>query len=128
MFGLVDVSHRPSLGTMRVVPDCTAATLLPLIQQHVAPGTPICVARTGVLLHCQMYPLIGPPVNHSIQFTTRAGVHTQNIESYWNRVKRGCHADEIETNFCGESISRLTTINSVVIGLLPKLQSWLIVQ
>ncbi len=111
MFGLVDVSHTPSLGMMRVVPDRTAATLLPLIQQHVAPGT---------IIHSDMwssYRRVAALPNVAahrtvIQFVTPAGVHTQNIESYWNRVKtklkrmRGCHGKEIDSyldEFCGES-------------------------
>ena len=41
-------------------------------------------------------------VNHSVEFIDRqTGVHTQNIESYWNRVKiklkrmRGCHSTQL---------------------------------
>ena len=41
-------------------------------------------------------------VNHSIVFVNpTTGVHTQNVESYWNRVKiklkimRGCHEHQL---------------------------------
>ena len=40
-------------------------------------------------------------VNYSVQFVTPSGVHTQNVESYWNRAKikirkmRGCAAQEV---------------------------------
>ena len=39
MFGLVDTSHIPALGYIEVVAQRNAATLLPIIQNHVAPGT-----------------------------------------------------------------------------------------
>ena len=39
VFGLADSSHTPALGYMEIVPDRSAATLLPIIQAHVAPGT-----------------------------------------------------------------------------------------
>ena len=88
---MVDTSKQPSLGLLRIVPDRTRATLLPIIQAHTHPGTIIHsddfstyrnavaqlpnVARHGV-------------VNHSLNFVDPlTGIHTQHIESYWNRVK-----------------------------------------
>ena len=94
----------PSLGYMEVVQRRDAATLLPIIQAHTAPGS---------VIHSDMWRAYGrvqqlPPVaahhtvNHSRNFVDPAtGVHTQNIESYWNRVKtklkrmKGCHAHQI---------------------------------
>ena len=39
VFGLVDTSHTPALCYKEVVAQRDAATLLPIIQAHVAPGT-----------------------------------------------------------------------------------------
>ena len=36
---MVDTSQTPALGYMEVVPDQTAATLLPIVQAHILPGT-----------------------------------------------------------------------------------------
>ena len=36
---MVDTTKKPSLGLMRIVPDRTTATLLPIIQAHTLPGT-----------------------------------------------------------------------------------------
>ena len=104
MFGLADSSHTPALGYMELVPDHRAARLLPLIQAHVAPGTIIhsdewsAYRRVGSLPNVSAHETI----NHSIEFVdSTTGVHTQNIESYWNRSKvklkcmRGCHASEL---------------------------------
>ena len=41
VFGMVDTSHIPALGYMEIVQRQDAATLLPIIQAHVAPGTEI---------------------------------------------------------------------------------------
>ena len=40
-------------------------------------------------------------VNHSVEFVSPTGIHTQNIESYWSRVKtkikrmKGCHEHQL---------------------------------
>ena len=38
VFGIVDTSSQPALGYRQVVQRCDAATLLPIIQAHIAPG------------------------------------------------------------------------------------------
>ena len=91
VFGMVDTSKTPSLGYMQMVDTRDAATLLPIIQAHTAPGTIVhsdewaAYARiTRDIPHLQHQ-----TVNHSVEFVNSAtGVHTQNIESYWNRVKK----------------------------------------
>ena len=50
-------------------------------------------------------------VNHSVNFVSPSGTHTQNIESYWNRVKiklkrmRGCHEHQL-TSYLDEFMYR----------------------
>ena len=71
VFGLVDMSYTPVLGYMELVPRRDTATLFPIIQQHVLPGTTIwsdrwaaynrVAALTGVAGH-------GVIVNHSLHF------------------------------------------------------------
>ena len=39
IFGICDTSRTPARGVMRIVPDRSAVTLLPIIQQHVCSGT-----------------------------------------------------------------------------------------
>ena len=99
-----DTSHTPALGYMQIVPQRDAATLLPIIQQHVAPGTIVhsdqwrVYSRVGNLTKVSSH----QTVNHSIEFVNSVtGVHTEHIESYWNRTKiklkrmRGCHENEL---------------------------------
>ena len=38
VFGMVDTSTSPSIGIMKVVPDRSAATLLPIIYDNIRPG------------------------------------------------------------------------------------------
>ncbi len=104
VFGLADTSQSPALGYMEVVHQRDAATLLPIIQAHVAPGTEV---------HSDQWPAYNQvsslsnvsthnTVNHSVTFVDpTTGTHTQNIESYWNRCKtklkrmKGCHANQL---------------------------------
>ena len=80
---MCDISETPALGYMEIVAARDAATLLPIIQAHVNPGTTIysdCWAAyngisqiVSVSGHCT--------VNHSVEFVTPSGVHTNHIES-----------------------------------------------
>ena len=91
MFGLADdTSHSPATGYIQIVPDRTAATLLPIIQAHVLPGTIIHSDMWSAYRRVQSLPNVASheTVNHSIEFVhSVTGAHTQNIESYWNRIK-----------------------------------------
>ena len=90
VFGMVDTSQTPALGAMEIVPRRDAATLPPIIQQHVRPGTKIWSDEWGAYRNVQQLSPVSQhdTVNHSIEFVNRVtGVHTQHIESYWNRVK-----------------------------------------
>ena len=101
---MVDVSHSPALGYMQIVAQRDASTLLPIIQQHVAPDTIIHSDEWRVYSRVPVLPNVAShgTVNHSIEFiNSNTGVHTENVESYWNRVKiklkrmRGCPEMEL---------------------------------
>ena len=71
---------------MRIVPDRSAATLLPIIQQHVRSGTIVHSDEWAAYNRVQHLP--HRVVNHSLHFVDPAtSVHTQHAKSYWNRVK-----------------------------------------
>ena len=89
VFGIVDTSFKPSVGFMEIVENRGAEILLPIIQSVVRPGSIVhsdewrsyrqIQGRTG---------LSHRTVNHGINFVEPiTGVHTQNIESYWNVKK-----------------------------------------
>ena len=84
VFGMVNISHTPALGRRN------AATLLPIIQQHVRPGTVVYCDEWAAYHQVQQLPPVThhSTVNHSLTFIDPiTGTHTQNIESYWNSVK-----------------------------------------
>ena len=81
------------------------ATLYPIIQQFCKPGTTIYSDEWSAYRRIvSSVPNITSHsvVNHSINFVDPVtGVHTQNAESYWNRVKtklkrmKGCRGDQL---------------------------------
>ena len=105
MFGMVDTTRTPALGFMQIVPNRQRVTLLPIIRAHTLPGTIIhsddyATYRTAVgqLPNVAAHHI----VNHSLHFVDPVtGIHTQHVESYWNRVKlkfkrmRGVDADQL---------------------------------
>ena len=104
VFGLCDTSHTPGRGYMEIVQRRDAATLLPIIQAHVAPGTVIHSDEWAAYNRVSNLPNVASHsvVNHSIHFVDpTTGTHTQAVESYWNRVKmklkrmKGCHAHQL---------------------------------
>ena len=86
----MDTSQTPTLGYMEIVPQRDAATLLPLINTHVAPSTIIHSDEGAAYNRVQRLSNVSSHdvINHSVNFVEpTTGVHTQNVESYWNKVK-----------------------------------------
>ncbi|EDO44629.1 predicted protein, partial [Nematostella vectensis] len=92
VFGVLSTAYSPSRGYFQLVPRRDAETLLPIIQRALLPGStvhsddwaayrrlqarlPNVVANQGVVVH--RYNFVDPIT----------GVHTQNIESLWSRLK-----------------------------------------
>ena len=98
------MSHNPALGYMEIVHRRDAATLLPIINDHVAPGTSVWSDQWAAYNQVSSLSNVSThsTVNRSIEFVNVAtGAHKQNIESYWNSVKikikwmRGCHREQL---------------------------------
>ena len=88
---LLPTTHTPALGYMELVPKRDAATLLPITQQHVLPGTIIWSDEWAAYNRVAVLPGVAghEVVNHSLHFVDpTTGVNTQTVESYWNRIKR----------------------------------------
>ena len=92
------------MGYMQIVPDRPAQTLLPIIQRYTLPNTTVHSDQWQSYSRVQTLPNVSSysTVNHSLHFVDpTTGVHTQNVESYWGRVKlkfkrgKGCQASQL---------------------------------
>ena len=101
---MVDKSHEPAQGYLEIVPQRDATTLLPIINCHVARGTIVWSDQWPAYNRVSSMPNVNThgTVNHSTEFVNSVtGVHTKNIESYWNCVKikikrmRVCHHEQL---------------------------------
>jgi len=107
IFGMIDVTN---VGSFRLE-ICTdnkrdAATLIPLIKKHVAPGTTIRSDCWKAYDRLNEHGYLHEKVNHSENFVDpESGAHTQTIESSWRPIKRrltrgGVKRDELAMHLC----------------------------
>lgn len=88
VFGMVDTSHIPALGYTEIIDQRDAATLLPIIRDHILPGTIVWSDMWAAYNAVGALPGVAghDTVNHSVQFVNLvSGAHTNTIESYWRR-------------------------------------------
>ena len=89
VFGIADTSYSPSHIYLELVENRAAATLLPIISQVCRPNSIIVSDEWAA------YRAVDEntghdhiAVNHSLYFIDPVtGAHTQNVESYWGKVK-----------------------------------------
>ena len=128
VFGTCDTSQTPALGVNQCVLSRTAATLMPILQRHLRSGTIVHSDQWEAYNHVQQLPSVTShsTVNHSLYFIDPGtGIHTQNVESYWNLVKgkfklmKGVHG-EMMSSYLDEFMWRErhgTTASTVVTNL-----------
>ena len=88
VFGGIERHSNPPKCFFVPVQDRSADTLIPIIKQWIKPGTTILSDCWKAYHSLKSEGYIHRTVNHSIEFVTDKGVHTNNIESRWNAVKK----------------------------------------
>lgn len=85
VFGMIE--ENTNLCVMWVVDDRKKETLVNLIKQHIYPGATIKSDQFASYKSLTAEGFHHQSVNHSVEFVTKDGVHTQNIEALWSRLK-----------------------------------------
>ena len=91
MFGVVSTAYSPARGYFEVVDRRDRATLMPILQRVLLPGTKVHSDDWGAYSNL---PAHAPTVQnhrvvvHAANFADPVtGVHTQEVESAWSRLK-----------------------------------------
>ncbi len=94
---IIAIVQRQGKVIAKAIPDTRSATLLPIIQKHVVPGSVIYTdeynayggikwirTRDGEPAHFQHY-----TINHASGVYVQGKVHTNSVEGFWKLVKGG---------------------------------------
>ena len=90
VFGGIERDSSPSKCFFQTVSDRSAATLIPIIKRCILPGTTILSDCWKAYNSLSAEGYLHETVNHSVQllFVSESGAHTNNIESWWNALKK----------------------------------------
>jgi len=88
VFGGIERDTTPPKCFFLTVEDRSAATLIPIIKQYILPGTTIVSDCWKSYSSLRDEGFLHQTVNHSIEFVSESGAHTNNIESRWNALKK----------------------------------------
>jgi len=88
MFGGIERDSDPPKCFVVPVEDHTASSLIPLIKQWILPGTTVLSDGWKAYKTLQAEELFHQTGNHSLNFVTLSGTHTNNIKSHWHSLKR----------------------------------------
>ena len=91
MFGVVSTAYSPARGYFEVVDRRDRATLMPILQRVLLPGTEIHSddwgAYSNLPAHTPSVQTHGVVVHAANFVDPVTGVHTQEVESAWSRLK-----------------------------------------
>lgn len=88
VFGMVDTSYNPARGFLKHVINREKNTLLPIIADHVLTGSIIHSDEWAAYNDIYLMGYQHGRICHKYKFICyESGVHTQHIESYWNKQK-----------------------------------------
>ena len=91
------------------------ATLLPIIQEKIEPGTVIVSDCWAAYKKLEQHGYTHRTVNHSKEFVNEDGQHTNKIEGHWRQAKaklptfgvRKYFSHLIQQNSCGDTCTRM---------------------
>ena len=86
VLGGIERDSDPLRCFFETVTDRSAKTLIPIIKRWILPSTTIYSDCWRSYL--PLPPYIHSTVNHSVEFKSETGTHTNNIESRWHAVKK----------------------------------------
>ena len=92
VFGIVSLEHSPARGYFQVIDRRDAATLLPIVQRCLVPGTDVHTDDWAVYHRLNRLPNVNTHqvVVHAHNFVDpHTGMHTQEVESAWSQLKLG---------------------------------------
>ena len=106
IFGMIDITSKDECAyRLEICEDNkrNESTLMSYIQKHVRPGTTIYSDCWKAYDNLEEYGYKHYTVNHSIEYVTSEGVHTNNIESSWRPLKMALYGtlkDNLGEHLC----------------------------